>query len=162
MIWNFNLIRRALRVKSNSGQAAVEFTLVFVLFVLLMYLIVEGARAIFAFSSASQAAREAVRYASVRGSTSTCTTDCPASVTDITTYARGKAVGVYLQTVDVCWWKNATTKATDCANNPHLLENKDPGSGVWVRVTINFTPILPMVPTGVIPIASSSEMVISN
>jgi Flp pilus assembly protein TadG len=161
-MWNFNLIGRTLRVNNNCGQAAVEFTLVFLLFLMLMYLIVEGSRAIFAFSSASQAAREGVRYASVRGSTSTCTTDCPASVDQITAYTRGKAVGVHLQTVQVCWWKNPTTKATDCANNPHLLENKDPGSGVWVRVTIDFTPILPMVPTGVIPIASSSEMVIPN
>lgn len=159
MMWDFNLIRRALRVKSSSGQAAVEFTLVFILFVLLMYLIVEGARAIFAFSSASQAVREAVRYASVHGSTSTCSTgDCPATVAQITNYARGKAVGVYLQTVDVCWWK----KATDCANNPHNPDNQEPGSNVRVKVTIDFKPVLPLVPSGVIPIASSSEMVISN
>ena len=46
-MWNFNLIGRTLRVKNNCGQAAVEFTLVFLLFLMLMYLIVEGSRAIF-------------------------------------------------------------------------------------------------------------------
>jgi Flp pilus assembly protein TadG len=158
MMWNLNTIRRALGVKSSCGQAAVEFTLVFLLFVLLMYLIVEGARATFAFSSASQAAREAVRYASVRGSTSTCPTDCPATVAQITSWARNKAVGVYLNSVDVCWWK----KATDCATNPHDPNNQKPGSNVRVKVTINFKPVLSLVPQGVIPIKSSSEMVISN
>jgi hypothetical protein len=157
-MWNFKIIRSALRTKSSSGQAAVEFTLVFLLFVLLMYILVEGARATFAFSSASQAATEGVRYASVRGSTSTCPTDCPATVNQITNYVRGKAVGVHLETVDVCWWK----KATDCVNNPHNPENKEPGSNVWVQVRIDFKPILPLVPSGVIPISSSSEMVISN
>ena len=41
------MIGRTLRVKNNCGQAAVEFTLVFLLFLMLMYLIVEGSRAIF-------------------------------------------------------------------------------------------------------------------
>lgn len=154
------MIRRKLRVKNSFGQAAVEFTLVFILFVLLMYIIVEGARAVFAFSSASQAAREGVRYASVRGGTSTCPTDCPASVAQITNYVRGKAVAVYLQTVNVCWFKINPT--TVCVTDPHNPDNQEPGSNVRVRVTIDFQPILPLVPKTLIPISSTSEMVISN
>jgi Flp pilus assembly protein TadG len=154
------MIRRTLRVKNSSGQAAVEFTLVFILFVMLMYFIVEGARAVFAYSSASQATREAVRYASVRGSTSTCATDCPATVAQITNYARGKAVGVHLKTVSVCWFKINPT--TVCGTNPHNPDNQEPGSNVRVGVTIDFQAILPLVPSNVIPIASTSEMVISN
>jgi hypothetical protein len=121
---------------------------------------VEGARAVFTFSSAAQAAREGVRYASVRGSTSTCPTDCPASVAQITNYVRGKAVGVYLQTVNVCWFKINPT--TVCVNDPHNPDNQETGSNIRVTVKIDFQPILPLVPSNVIPISSSSEMVISN
>src|SRR5688500_6753955 len=126
-----------LAVKNSLGQAAVEFTLIFLLFLMLMYLFVEGSRAIFAFSSASQAARSGVRYASVRGSTSTCPTDCPASVDQIKNYVNGHAPGTYLKSVDVCWWQ----KTPDCAKNPHKAENKEPGSNVRVTVKIDFEPI---------------------
>lgn len=144
----------AQRFRSNSGQAAVEFTLVFLLFLMLMYLIVEGARMTFAFTSASQAARDGVRFASVRGSTSTCSSGCPAQVVDIQNYVKGQAPGNYLNSVDVCWWEGKSACTT--------TGSKEPGANVRVTVKIDFKPVLPMVPTGTIAIQSKSEMAISN
>jgi Flp pilus assembly protein TadG len=147
------MARGALQLKNSSGQAAVEFTLVFLLFLMLMYLIVEGARLTFAYSSASQAARAGVRYASVRGSTSTCT-GCPASVTAIQNYVKAQTPGTHLKSVDVCWWE----KTSGCTTTG----SKEPGANVRVSVQIDFKPILSMVPIGTTAIKSKSEMVISN
>jgi Flp pilus assembly protein TadG len=163
---SLKMIQRTLWVENSSGQAAVEFTLTIILFVLLMYGIVEGSRAMFAYSSASQASREGVRYASVRGAASkqnvpTCT-DCPATVAQISSWVRNKAPGVHLQTVTVCWFKK--NPSTVCASTPHLPDNQEPGSNVRVTVSVNFRPVLPLplIPPVVIPISSMSEMLISN
>lgn len=53
--------------KKFRGQAAVEFALVLPLLMVVVYGLVEAGRAIFIYSSVTNASREAVRYASAYG-----------------------------------------------------------------------------------------------
>ena len=158
MVSNPYIFFSSWKTQNEKGQTIVEFTVVFLFFLLFVFIIIEAARAIFAFNTAGHAAREGVRYAIVRGSTSTCPGECPASAANIENYVRGKAVGVDLKTVDVCWWENTP----DCQSDPHNPEHKTPGSTVQVRVEVDYNPVLPLVPSGVIPLSSTSHMVISN
>src|SRR4051812_38686345 len=62
----------AVRRRSNRGrgQAVSEFALVFPLFLLLVLVVVDLARAIYVYAVISDAAREGARYAIVHGSES--------------------------------------------------------------------------------------------
>ena len=55
------------RLSQKRGQAAVEFALVLPLLLLVVYGLIEAGRAIFIYSSVTNASREAVRYASAYG-----------------------------------------------------------------------------------------------
>ncbi|MDA8238725.1 MAG: pilus assembly protein [Chloroflexi bacterium] len=67
--------RRAGRPRGQRGQSLVEFALVFPLFLLLLFGIVDGARTVFAWNGASQAARDVARVAAVNclGGATPCT-----------------------------------------------------------------------------------------
>jgi Flp pilus assembly protein TadG len=143
---------------AESGQATVEFTLCFILFLLFIFLIVEGGRMIFYSDTVSHVAREGARFAIVRGSSSSCGTGCPATATDIESFVKARAVGVAIKQVDVCWW---TTGACDPAN-PHKASNKGPGSIVRVKVVSDFDPVAPIIPQGIVTLTSTTQMVISQ
>jgi Flp pilus assembly protein TadG len=85
------------------------------------------------------AARSAARFAIVRGSAS----PVPATAADIQAF------------VDACGLKGATAKTTWTPNNA-------PGSTVAVEVRFDFQPIAPLVPSVVLPLASTAQMVISQ
>ncbi|HEU4340264.1 MAG TPA: TadE family protein [Candidatus Binatia bacterium] len=141
---------KKLKPAAEAGQATVEFTLCFILFLLLIFLIVEGGRMIFYYDTVSHVAREGARFAIVRGSSSAS----PASQTDIANFVKARAVGVSVKTVDVCW-KTAPTSA--CDNTP-----KGPGSIVQVKVISDFDPVAPIIPQGIITLSSTTQMVISQ
>ncbi len=64
-----------MRRHGSRGQALVEFALVFPIFMLLFFGLVDLGRYVFVTNSANQAAREAARANSVMGWTSACPTD---------------------------------------------------------------------------------------
>jgi len=112
-----------------------------VLFLVVMFGIVDGSRLILAYNAVSLSAREGVRYAVVRGASS----GRRASAADITTFVQSKTVGVPVD-VQVTW-------------NP----DSNPGSTVVVQVTNVFTPVapFPLVPRSV-NLTSRARMVISR
>jgi Flp pilus assembly protein TadG len=140
------------------GQATVEFTLIFVLFMVFIFMIVDGGRAILYYDSVSHLAREGTRYAIVRGSTSKCSPDCPASVANIESFVKSRAIGVSVKKVEVCWWKTTA----NCVADPHNPSNKAPGSTVQVRVESDFDPVVPFIPQGVLGLSSTTEMIIAQ
>lgn len=144
--------------KSQDGQALVEFTLVFVLFVMLMFMIIEGARLILAHSTVSHAARAGVRYAIVRGSGSTCGTGCPATPADIEQVVRKNASTLNLTKVEVCWWKTTP----DCVNNPADAKNKGTGSIIQVRAQYDFSPVVGLIAQTKVSLSSTAQMVIAQ
>ena len=58
--------------KSEEGSSLVEFALIFLVLMTMMLGIIDFCRAAYAYHFVSNAAREATRYAAVRGSTCTC------------------------------------------------------------------------------------------
>lgn len=69
-------MRKAGRAR-RSGQALVEFALVFPLLVVLFFGIIEAGRFMFAFAALNNAVREGTRYAIVHGSSSSCPSGSP-------------------------------------------------------------------------------------
>ena len=140
------LLRRAFgrRVRTlrndERGVEIVEFALVSILFFTLAFGIMEFGRAIWIYGTMAHVAREGARFAMVRGSESGRTTT-PA---EVETYVNTVAAGMTALTVTTTW---------DDAS-------KDPGTMVQVRVDRQFDPALPFV-TGVIPLTSTSRMVIA-
>jgi hypothetical protein len=131
-------------IRSEAGQNTVEFTLIFLLFLMLTFGIVEGGRLLRDYGIVSQAAREGVRYASVRGSTcklpdrSSCTTTEP----EIRDYVQAKAIGLLApENVTVNW-----------PGPP------SPGSVVAVQTTHPFQPLMWFIPS--VTLTSQSELVI--
>ncbi len=55
----------------EAGQAIVEMALTFLIFIVLIFAIIDGARLAFSYNTVSNAAREGTRYAIVHGSQST-------------------------------------------------------------------------------------------
>jgi|SRR6266581_3560355 len=127
--------------RGRAGQSLAELSIVLVLFLVVTFGIVDAGRLIFAYNAVSLSAREGVRYAIVRGSTSLQV----ANEDDIKTYVRSKTVGVALDPITVTW--------PDGNNNP--------GSKVQVTVQSPFTPVTPFL-SRTINLASTSMMVISR
>ena len=128
--------------REQAGQSLAELSFVLVLFLVLLFGIVDAGRLIFAYYAVSAGAREGVRWAVVRGATSPLGT---ATKDDIKAFVQNSTVGT---TVDV-----------DATWTPDSL----PGSTVAVTVTSPFSPIapFPMVPK-TLTLSSTSSMVISR
>ncbi|HVB82768.1 MAG TPA: TadE/TadG family type IV pilus assembly protein [Candidatus Binataceae bacterium] len=134
-----NLARRSRRWA--CGQTYVEFMMLVLPTLLLVFGIISLAMTIYTYSFLSDAARDAVRYAIVHGSKSAS----PADSDDIQTYVRDEAQGLKASAISV-----STTW------NP----NNNPGSTVNVQVSYSFHPLYPFANV-TLPLSSSSQMVIS-
>ena len=67
-------------LKGETGSGLVEYAIVFTVFMTMLLGVADFGRAMYAYHFVSSAAREATRYAIVRGCTPT-TTDCPTAAT---------------------------------------------------------------------------------
>lgn len=130
------------RLKSESGQALVEMAMTLVLFVMLVFGILDAGRMLWSYSLVSNAAREAVRYAIVRGENSG---DREATAAQVEAVARQVAIGLTPLDVTVTW-----------------VPDNEPGSLVRVAVGYNFRPGVNLYQFTSIRLASTSEMVISR
>lgn len=144
--------KRAAR-RFSRGQGAVEFALVAVPCVTLLLAVISFGYALYTYNFVSGAARNAVRYAIVHGSHSLS----PATSTDITNYVKNQLMGLSANqlTVVSCWnSQNGSCPGPSSGNN-------DPGKVVSVTVSYSFQPFFPM-PNVILPLASTSQMVISH
>ncbi|NOH79638.1 pilus assembly protein [Vibrio sp. RE86] len=113
-----------LTVSRQKGLTIVEFTIVAVFFMFMIFAIIEGSRYVYSNGALSHVAREGARYAAVRGSQATIDTarasDAPATSTSVANYvaSRSPLNGV---TTSVVWTPNNT-----------------PGSQVTVTVSYTF------------------------
>jgi Flp pilus assembly protein TadG len=126
--------------KGPSGQALTEISIVIVLFVILAFGIIDAGRLMYNYNAVSFSAREAVRWAVVRGATS----GHVATATDVQNYAQSMSMGVPIN-VAVTW-------------DP----DNQPGSAVVVSVRNDFSTMTPFFVPGTIHLASSSRMIISR
>lgn len=121
-----------------------EFALVLTPCLALFFGIINFALAFYCYDFVCYSAQQAVRYATVHGSTATT----PATASSMTTYVNGLVVGV-LKTSAL------TTTTTWSPNNT-------PGGVVTVVVTYNYPPLTSLVSSVTIPLTRTASMVITQ
>jgi Flp pilus assembly protein TadG len=116
--------------------------------------------ALYSYHSISDAAREATRYAIVRGSScSGFVSACPAQATDIQTYVRGMgfpAIVTSNLTVTTTW----PTTGASCT--PSTTPCNNPGNLVSVTVSYQLPLTILFVSSSTLTMHSTSKMVISQ
>jgi Flp pilus assembly protein TadG len=153
------------RHHSEQGGALVEFTLIAISLLMIIFAIIGFGEALYAYNIVSEAAREGTRYAIVRGATCTgWATACPAAATDIQTYVKGiLSKEIYVKPGSTgAWTVNVNT--TWPANNPGCVGSptNSPGCTVQVQVQYNFTLTLAFIKAMPMTITSASAMVITQ
>ncbi len=128
---------------NSGGQTATEFALVAMGVLTLTFAVMQGSSAVYAYNFVTYAARDAARYAMVRGASS----PQPVSSTDVTNFVLAEAQGINAQSVTV------TTTWTP---------NNNPGNTVKVRVAYSFAPIARIASKLTLSLSSTSQMVISQ
>jgi len=136
-------------VANEDGQSLVEFAISISALMTFLCVLMEICIAFYTYGMISECAREATRWASVRGATcqTASSTSCTATTTSVSTYATGLGYpnpggGVL----------NATTTYPD--------GNENPGSRVKVDIKYTFTIRLPLVPKNSLALETASEMYI--
>src|SRR5580704_2941724 len=129
--------------RSRPGQVMAEFALVITPCLTLFFGVINFALALYCYDFVCYSAQQAVRYATVHGSTATTVV----TASNMQTYVNGLVVGV-LKT-------SAMTVTTTWAP-----DNK-PGSVVTVAVTYNFPPLTSLVSSVTIPLTRTAAMVIT-
>lgn len=152
------MIAAAARPRHHErGAAVLEFSIVSVMLLSLMFGIIDFGRGLYAYSMVVNGARLGARYAIVRGAGCT-TTGCPANSDAVQDYVRSQSPLVDPKdvTVDTEWpGGNSTCTATTPPYNAS-------GCIVSVQVTYHFAFSMPLVPSGGWQISSTSQMVISQ
>ncbi|MGD1028235.1 TadE/TadG family type IV pilus assembly protein [Candidatus Binatus soli] len=136
-------LRAAIRC-SHRGQAMAEFALVLTPCLTLFFGIINFALALYCYDFVCYSAQQAVRYATVHGSTATT----PVSAAGVQTYVDGLVV-------DVLKTSSLTVTTTWAPNN-------NPGSVVTVVVTYNYPPLTSLVSSVTIPLTRTAAMVITQ
>jgi Flp pilus assembly protein TadG len=147
----------------------IEFAISAVVLFTCIFGIIGCSQLLYAYHFTSYAAREATRYAMVRGSTwgsascaSTTTSVCSATNANVQAYVQsivppGMNSGTPL-TVTTTWpGTELAGSATTCTTTNG---NNSPGCLVMVQVNYSFSYLLPFLPTTALNLKSSSEVVI--
>lgn len=144
------------KLKGEDGNNLIEYALVFMVFVSMLLGIVDFSRALYSYHFLSNAAREATRWAAVRGSTCGNDGSCaaPASSSDIQTYVTNITPPGFDST-------NLTTTPSWPGTGPTCQGPvNSPGCPVEVQVSYNFNFVVPFIHTSPLTLSSSSEMII--
>jgi Flp pilus assembly protein TadG len=151
--------RRRCSARGEQGAALVEMALATVILLVMLFGIMEMSLGLYTYHFISEAAREATRYAIVRGSScgGAFATACPASPDDIQTYVQNlgyPGIDPTAITVTTAWSAYPAGGACGSCNNP----------GNQVQVTVNYQYLLsiPFIPSQTLNMSSTSEMVISQ
>lgn len=159
--WHWGAALRELR--RDDGSSLVEAAVSFIFLIAAMFGIFEMSLALFAYHYISDAAREATRYASVRGSQCTNLDHCGATSAQIQSYIQGSAFpGIDMPNVSVTatWLSASSSQPTTwsaCNNQCNV-----PGNQVQVVVSYPFPLSIPLVPHSTINMSSTSAMVIAH
>jgi Flp pilus assembly protein TadG len=147
---------------STRGNTLTEFAFILPLLVMVIFGLIDFGRALYTYHFISDAAREASRWASVRGNQ--CDrglTGCPAGQGEVQDYVAGivpPGIDPSPQALSVtAAWVAPPGKVGTCNVFPN-----NPGCAVQVQVTYNFKFILPFLPNSTYSMRSTSEMIISQ
>jgi Flp pilus assembly protein TadG len=141
------------RRKRDSGVALLEFSLAMFTVLLLLFGIIDIGRALFTYDWVSDAARQATRFAMVRGSDcSGLSGGCPASADNVNDYVTGLATGLDPSQITV---------ASECVGGKSPSLPCDPKASVRVTVQYNFHFVSPLAFQSW-TMSSRSERVVQN
>jgi Flp pilus assembly protein TadG len=135
--------------RNEQGGSMIEFVLSFSALMIFVFAIMEMCMLFYSYGMISESARDATRYAIVRGSTclTSSSTSCTASAATINSYAKGLGLP-------------NIGGGTLSVNTTFPDGNENPGSRVKVDVQYSVSIKLPFMPHNAIPLDSSSEMYI--
>jgi Flp pilus assembly protein TadG len=152
--------RRASAKSLERGSGLVEQALVLTVLLAVMFGIIDFGRAMYTYHFVSEAARDATRWASVRGNTCVgLTGGCPADPGDVQTYVSNVS-GMGLDPAKITAttsWPIQPYSSPTCAGSL-----KNPGCVVQVKVDYAFQFILPFLPSTGFTMSSTSQMVITQ
>ena len=137
--------------QKQRGVAAVEFAIVASIFFMLMFVIIDGARLIYAYSAVSHAAKSGVRYAVVRGEEAGQDQrrigDAPITASRIKSHLQSRVNTLADFTV-----------TAEFAKGSGNTNNTQAGQFIGVTIDHDFTPVSPFLPS--VHLNSSSKTVI--
>lgn len=143
--WCGGMRAAAAKLRGEQGQSLVEFALTSSILLTFIFGLIETTLAFYSFNMISEAAREATRYAMVRGSS--CTTSANASCTVTASQVNSYVTGL--------GWPNlgggTLTPATTFPDG-----NQNPASRVQVTVSYVFPFHVPFVPTRSMSMSATS------
>jgi Flp pilus assembly protein TadG len=144
----YRAMRRGRLLKSECGTGLVEYAVIVVIFMTMLLGIADFSRALYAYHFVSSQAREATRYAMVRGCSTPSTHCTAASNSDIQTFVKNVPLGI------------DPAKVTVPA--PTWTPNRSPGSVVSVEVDYAFSFMFPFVSNSTLNFKSTSQMVVAQ
>ena len=150
---NANFLRGQLHIlKEDSGSSLVEYAIVFIVLMTMLLAIADFSRALYAYHFISNAARDAARYASVRGSTcsgdGTCTNagyysasgnTGPSTTTDIQDFVKNVPLGIDKASVTCPTCATAAKTWPVLAISPTICSTTANAPGCTVVVQVNYT-----------------------
>lgn len=160
--------RQRHRKAKERGTALIEFAFSMVVTVVLIFGMIDFARGLYSYHFISNAAREATRFASVRGALCSGSVNlCPADAADVRTYV----MQIVPQGIDPTQLTITPTWPTH--NFPPVCTSTRgyPGCPVEVKVSYNFSYIFPAAFYNMAPVSygatsftmsSTSQMIISR
>jgi Flp pilus assembly protein TadG len=144
----------------ERGTTVLESAVVISALLTMMFGIVGFGNALYTYHFVSNTAREATRWASVRGATcGGLSGGCPAKDTDVDAYVQNLSTGIGLDPTKVTTtttWVAPPNNLAVCATQPN-----GPGCVVKVQVQYSFQFLFPLLPAG-FTMQSTSQMVISQ
>lgn len=136
-------MRAAIR-RSHPGQAMAEFALVITPCLMLFFGVINFTLALYCYDFVCYSAQQAVRYATVHGSTATTAV----TASNVQSYVNGLVVGVL----------NTSAMTVTTTWSP----NNKPGGVVTVAVTYHYPPLTSLVSSVTIPLTRTAAMVITQ
>ncbi|MGH9482105.1 MAG: TadE/TadG family type IV pilus assembly protein [Terriglobales bacterium] len=137
------------RSRRSAGTALAEFAIAAPILLTVLLGVVQMGWALYTYHFVASAARQAARYAIVRGADcSSWTTACPAGASDIQNFVTSLAPGAI----------DTTALTVTTAWTP----NNSPGNPVKVTVTYTYNLDIPFIPAIPLNMQSESQMVISQ
>ena len=172
------LRRRKTRLGGEQGSTLAEYAIVLTVFLSFIFGIMDFSRYLYTYHFVGDAAREATRYASVRGSTFASQGECSKTATPYQCYALSSDVQTYVQNLApglitsssvtaTTTWPGSVSGATGaCSTTANSTTGVDDNPGCLVQVVVSypFHFMLPFLPRSATTwtVSSTSSTVIAE
>jgi len=167
--------RRKVEMDRERGSTLLEFGLVAIVLFTFIFGIIDFGRALYTYHFVSNAAREATRYASVRGSSCYVSSSLPgchamdsnpstAASSPVPQYVIGLATGIGLDAnsvfVSASWPGSGPGTGGNGCNTTNGVDS--PGCTVQIQVSYPFTFVFPLMPTTSCTISAGGQTKTAN